>query len=319
MCVQDSQYVVPIANALAGDKLSFNLLAYTMLNLKSVAIVRFVPFENADIQVAVLIPMELAINNDNKALGFTLTELAYKEDESLGSFVNLTKLETGQAESGVSIPNASDSREQSPRELEDDTQIPLSQKTRSRMLPTKETEDLMDSFVLSKSLDTDNESVRPTTILSNQKLAILRNQYLRLPSKAPFDPDTNLLPSCPSTSKFNNNLTKIVSYSLTQDSLVSVLEDPALVEKVLVDEKSSNLYNLANVLVYNTNPETDLWLPSINHKSLGTAKRLARGLDCQYHTTSTGPKKLKIDPSNAGTGEPGPAPFDSYFDVNLII
>lgn len=317
MCVQDSQYVVPIANSLAGDKLSFNALANAMLNLKSVAIVRFVPSENADVQVAVLIPVEFAING-RLSLGFTLTALAFKEDESLGHFANLT--DRAQVNVGASIPNAFDSREQVPREHDDDdTQTPLPPQPSSKAMPSKKTEDLMDSFVMARLLDTNQSEPRLTPILSNQKLALHEHQHLRLPSKAPFDPDTNLLPSCPSTYKFSNNLTKIISHSLTQGSLVSVLEDVSLVEKVLVDKNSSNLYNLCNILTYNTNPATETWLTSLNHKSEGMAKQLARDLDCQYHNMSAGQKKMKLNSANGDQEGKRPAPFDSFFDFDLII
>lgn len=298
--VGETSYVLPGKDS-GAKTLAYNALATVLSDLAGVAIVRYVPGPKKDISVCALIPAKLKIK-EKYSHGFILSQLAYKEDEKIGRFPNLSKKETAH------VKKEEESEDEI--EVEDDLII---KNNDEKEYPTEEDLDLMDQFL--NSHDLDKGEVIKREVIDNQKLTLKETQFVQTQPEFLDDTNSNLLPSSPSIFKFTSNLKKIIELSLKKDDLTSFLKEEDFVEKYLV-KNESNLFNLKNIFKLNTAAPED-WLL---HQNQEIERKLIKSLDVKY-VSKEDIKKKKTQKSYT-TGEKTVAEksgFDEFFDINDIL
>lgn len=304
--VNESSYVLPSATETSNtNSIAFNALVKTLLDFEGVAIVRYVPAATKDITICALLPNVLLIG-DKYSYGFMLLQLAFKEDEKFGKFPYLTKKED-------KLEDSKEDEEENELDVEDDAQG-VKNDWNKREYPSEEDTNLMDSFVKSHDLDTDEIPRRD--IIDNQKLGLKDTQFLLTPSNIPASVNSNLLASSPAIHKFNSKLKNIIELSLNKDNMFDFLKEDKFIEKYMVKEET-NLFNLENILKLNTKTPDD-WLA---HEGPGSAKKLIKSLQVKFVSKEESTKKRK----KQNTTEDGAqvnaekAGFDDFFDIDEVL
>ena len=85
---EESTYVIPHQQYHEGNRLGYNSLIRAMIDLNYVALVRFVGKQDAEVQVCVAFPRNVAIGKQQGSI-LVLVRVAMKEDEKIGHFPKL--------------------------------------------------------------------------------------------------------------------------------------------------------------------------------------------------------------------------------------
>lgn len=324
----ESSYVIPTKGGKVSNPILFNSFAKALLELKAVALARFVLADGKEINLCVLIPQLVSVNG-RLSYSFILVRLALKEDQKIGRFPYLTK----KAESQIDKDEIEAEDEDDDDEDEDDKKREEQGDIRQRKFPSDETNSLMDSFILSRDLD--GGSNKPTiNVLHNQKLDLVDSQCVYMGDRLDdMSVDEKLIPRSTALAKYNRNLKKIIITSLEHDSLSLFLSEEKFVEKYLVEknpnaEKISNLYHYDNILRGNT-VGTKGWLKGFNVHSSDISKTLIDALDVKYlEKDEKKHKRRKYEGTaferffrNEGDSANSDmkADFDEFFDVKDLL
>ncbi|CAK9436264.1 uncharacterized protein LODBEIA_P08220 [Lodderomyces beijingensis] len=87
---EESSYVIPSTKFYSDNRIAFNSLVESLLDLNLAAIVRYVQKPDDEVQICVALPQRVAIG-EKWAHVLLMTRLAMKEDESVGKFPLLSK------------------------------------------------------------------------------------------------------------------------------------------------------------------------------------------------------------------------------------
>lgn len=264
---EESFYVVPASGGSSRNILAFNLFCKALLEMKSVAMVRYVQKDDTEVKMCILMPTK--VNNGEGKFIYTcsMTRMPFKEDENLGRFPYLTPYKNEKAE-----------EEEEEEENEDNE----SSEKETLKFPTKSANKLMESFILAKDLDGDSK-VESSLSINIPKAVVAGSAVSSLPKPVKIEEvvDSKLTSPSPALHKFNLNLRRIIFASLQNTGdLHEFLDNPDFVKRYLVS-KESNMFNLGNVLKLNGSVESD-WLKSVNKRSLPFVKDLVSELGVKY-------------------------------------
>ncbi|ODV77903.1 SPOC domain-like protein, partial [Suhomyces tanzawaensis NRRL Y-17324] len=281
--VDESSYIIPPSNSSNINLVSFNALVRSLIDMDGVALARYVSKENSEVQVCALFPLKFQLK-ENSRYGLVSIRLAFKEDEKMGRFPSLTKDYT-------SANNDDDDKEDEDEEETGEDGAKFSNE-KKRALPSSEANVLMEEFIKARDLDEAPGADSFTHVLDNQKLGLIDTEFLNLPKTVKGDPDTKLMPTCPATKKTQRYLKQILSTSVNKESLEAFLNEEKFVEKYLVEEGETNLFNYNNILTGNT-VGAENWLTGMNSKSAPLVKKLITTLDSRYLKRNPEAKKRK--------------------------
>lgn len=276
----ESYYLLPESSCSYKNIVGFNGLCQSLIDLEGLAIVRYVQKSNDEINVCALIPSKIRVN-ERFVYAFMLIRLPFKEDEKIGKFPLLTSIKTT---SGKSFTSNNDLLDDNPIKQEPDEDS-----SRDTNLPSTTTNELMESFILSKDLDKiERKNTHPDKFfVENNKVTLFNDSLISFPKLSNFGISSRLLVSSPAVHKFNLNIKKIITKSLEHRNLHEYLNDPNFIQNNLISDKndsfgsSTNLFNLSNILKTNSTANDD-WLADINENSIDVAKRLIKELDTKY-------------------------------------
>lgn len=174
--------------------------------------------------------------------------------------------------------------------------------------------DLMDQFVLSRDLD-EGES-GDHQVISNEKINLLSHQTIANKIKSGDEStDAKLLSCNPALHKFQAHLYKIMQQASKAENVREYLEDPDFLNKYMVSDSTTNLFNLTNVLFNKHSITNPSWLQKINATDSVTEK-LAK---------STKPfrpkaKKRRLAASKQGAGTYGEEEGDyEVVDIDALL
>lgn len=86
---EEATYVIPQQNDSERNRLTFNSMVATMIELDYIALVRFVPKSDDEVQVCAAFPRKVALGNQIGEV-LLLVRIAMKEDEKIGRFPDLS-------------------------------------------------------------------------------------------------------------------------------------------------------------------------------------------------------------------------------------
>ncbi|KAK6456588.1 SPOC like C-terminal domain-containing protein [Scheffersomyces xylosifermentans] len=322
----ESSYVIPSKSASPSKMILFNSVVKSLLDLKSIALARVVTGDGKEVQLCSLTPQLVQIEG-KYSYSFVAIRIALKEDQKIGRFPYLTE----KTNSNTQIEdNDLDDLDEGKSANQDDS--------RKREYPSEDVIELMDSFVKSKDLDKNDKGTSHKHILANQKVALRETEFVNFGTTIKeMNTDAKLLPSNPANQKYNTNLKKIVIKSLEKESLWDFLNEDKFVEKYLVtsnknkasmEEKSTNLFNLNNIVSGNTVNTKD-WLSEINKDSLLTSENLKDSLKIKYLLKKDTSKRrqqagtaferfFRADGESAEEKKPSGG-FGTFFDINDLL
>lgn len=242
----ESKYVVPTV-----EHSGYNLLVAALGELQRFALVRFVPKPKASVQIGGLLPVSFAVDGDEKP-GLVFVPLAFAEDEKFGKFPYLTPPLKAPATKEDNLSDDGSDGEES-----DDSLVvipPVSNeppKYPSKRFPSLEIQALMDEFVTKMSFD---ETTKSSTLIDNPRIALKHLMPVVVDHGDPNSksPQSKLLASSPSITKYEMYLEKIIVQLLAQALINEYTVDPEFATKHLVDPQGTNLFNLGNILEINT-------------------------------------------------------------------
>lgn len=259
----DSSYVVPRNLGSERNNLAFEAFCGALLELDSVAVVRYVKQRAKDFQIAALIPMKVAREENSPIHAFSLIRLPYKEDVKIGKFPGLTRITTTSGK---------------PLESEDDQVLKF---------PNASINKSMENFILARDLDQNQPLDVDKHTYKNFKATMTPSDLSQLPLPISFNledtVDDKLNASSPASHKFNQYLMKTIQNSLDHDDLNEFLTDPDFIKKNLVEsnDPSNNMFTLSNILKVNTLVTND-WLDNINQQAIPHAKEVIDKLGIRY-------------------------------------
>ncbi|KAG7663483.1 YKU80 [[Candida] subhashii] len=283
----ESFYVVPNSSYEGKNKILFNSMIVSLLEMKSIAIVRYVSSNDNEVKICAAFPQKAALGG-NIGYTFLLTRLAMKEDEKIGNFPNLTQKKTEIKQ-------------------EDEDEIRKEEPDRDA------SDELMEKFITSRKLQ--ESSQFDPTILKNGKVGLTKSESVGAPLNEDTDLSSALLASNPVARKFNYYLQKIIIKSLEKDSLLKFVSEDQFIENHLSKDEETTIFNTRNVLdnqLLYTTDETDID---------DIAVKLRNALMVQYKTQKKQVKQKagqKFDylmqPEN-----PIDAEFDEFFDIEDVL
>lgn len=274
---KEASYVIPCTTTSKKNLVSFNALCKSLIDLKTVALVRYVPNPSKDVETCALSPQMFTVDG-GIVYGFILVRLAYKEDEKIGRFPNLTSVTTS---SGTSVSSGTE-----PHSTKDEDK---SSKNLHSLLPSASANELMESYILSKDLDNIQDQKIDDITLNNPKVSLVESDRFPLPNQHSQEFKDILTTSSPAIHKFNFNLKKILIKSLKEDNMHEYLNDKNFIQKVLVpsEEESNealehkrptNLFNLSNVLSLNGSENGSKLLEKIDNQTQLLGHKLIKEL-----------------------------------------
>ncbi|CAG85021.2 DEHA2B01584p [Debaryomyces hansenii CBS767] len=329
----ESYYLLPEVSCSYKNLVGFNGLCQSLVDLEGLALIRYVQKPNDEIKVCILIPSKIKVN-ESFVYAFILVRLPFREDEKIGKFPLLTSIMTT---SGKSFTSNTDSPDENPIKQENDEES-----SNETNLPNAATNSLMESFILSRDLDTkgknkDNESNDSDTFfVENNKVTLSNDSLISFPKLSHFGVSSRLLVSSPAIHKFNLNIKKIIIKSLEDGNLHEYLNNPNFIRDNLISNEndnsgpSTNLFNLSNVLKINSTTN-DEWLTDVNKNSKNVAKKLIKELDTKYVKQEVEAKKkrkmlnnnnlndifmMKNAQGNYGAGE---GEYEALPDINDLL
>jgi len=325
----ESYYLLSESSCSYKNIVGFNGLCQSLIDLEGLAIVRYVQKTNDEINVCALIPSKIRVN-EKFVYAFILIRLPFKEDEKIGKFPTLTSIKTT---SGKSFTTKNDSLDESAIKQESDEDL-----SGDTNLPNTATNELMESFILSKDLDLkEKESPQPDKFfVENNKVTLFNDSLISFPNLSNFGISSKLLVSSPAIHKFNLNIKKIITKSLEHKNLHEYLNNPNFIQDNLISNKtdslepSTNLFNLSNILKTNSTSNDD-WLTNVNENSIDVAKRLMKELDTKYvKQEDEARKKRKMQNNNnlndiflmknaQGNYGAGEGEYDELPDINDLL
>lgn len=258
----ESNFILP-SDGPIKNFIGFSAFCQSLIETDTIVLLRYVAKDvdfskgSAEVQICGGIPCKLRINHQY-VFGLSMVRLPFREDEKMGRFPFL-------------LPK---------KEFETDEP--------SYYDEDKVNEELMESFVLSKDLDSIKNESRDPYLIDNKKLTLVANEGIGNVDQL-YDTDSKLLINSPALRKYDTNLTKIIRKSLSED-LTEFLSDPDFISHHMV-EKSSNLFNLSNVL---RRLEPDDWLKDLSEKAQLPAKRLSKIVKPYKHRKGRADKKEKF-------------------------
>lgn len=278
----EPSYILPLSQGTVGDVLGFNCLCQVLMDLDGIALVRKVEKDNDDIDIVALLPYKL---NSSKSFSysFVLFRLPYKEDVKRGNFPFLTSIKSTSGKLyGAQEEESGPANEESETNKSDSL---------TSLLPTEDTNKLMEDFILSKTLD--ESSIKKESITNNFDEYDIRTSRLFFTEPIPQDTKLSesiqengpILSVSPAIKKFTFHVMNFIKLSLSlEKDLINFSMDENFASKYtsnLVDEYGeswTNLFNLSNVIDHNE----DGWLVKINNKSTDSSQRLVKKLNTRY-------------------------------------
>lgn len=274
----ESFYVVPMNSSSPENVLGIKALSKTLLDLDSVAIIRFVKAKNKECQNCVLLPVKIKLN-EKFAYSFSLIRIPYKEDEKIGRFPYLTN-------------NPSSIDKESKLKVEEETFKEDSEKNEDKTharkgmsLPSDKANSLMESFILSKDLDK-NQEPSDKKVINNFKAVMTSTDVTQLPLPKSYHVKSSIESKLNATSLAHHKMTlylkRAISKSLQHDDLYEFLTNPKFVQNELVkNDDFNNLFTLSNILSINSVDSSD-WLRDLNEASRSYERELIKEFNIEY-------------------------------------
>lgn len=295
---EESNYVVPAAMSSPKDYIGYDSLCQALMELKTLAIVRYVQKPDDEVKICALNPAKVKVD-DKFVYGAQMVRLPFREDEKIGTFPPLIDREVEASE---------DSKDPELLQMQD--------------------------FIMSKDLDGGDPLIKQededqewgqrgsdsTFIIENQKADLKTSQGLG--SKADASPtytDSKLMSANPAIQKFNLNLIKMIKKASEADDLHQVLNDRNFLQTHITSGNGTNLFNLKNILLNDSAISNEDWLSELNKKSTDVQRTLA-GNTRAYNPEKS--KKRKTDTSSSNIqkgGNYGNDIIDEDFDLEAIL
>lgn len=336
----ETQYVVPGSDCGYGNLINFNSFCRSLIETDNYVVTRLMQKQD-EVKVCIMIPRIIKKGNSFMYCG-VLMRLPFKEDEKVGRFPSLTQITTSsgkqyrsrdygfQEESQTQTLNESQEdvdAEGKSEKGEDKSQVQMD----LSIFPDKRTNMLMEQFIMSKNIDSEEESQisldekrkNKEPVLENEKVTMTSNDHAEgAKERGTADPMGMLLASSPAIYKYNSNLKKFVFKSMHMEgNLDSFWRESNIVEKVIKDEMKkepayTNFFNLSNILSLNSSLSDEL--VKHNHRSVPIARELVEVLGVKHSSeteTASSSKRQKISQDlekrgnlrnnygNYGTGE----------------
>ncbi|EGW34325.1 uncharacterized protein SPAPADRAFT_134615 [Spathaspora passalidarum NRRL Y-27907] len=280
----ESLFVLPSSHMGGKNKSSFDCLVQALLELESIAIVRYTQYKDSEVKLCAAYPSKVKLDGSSARV-LLLIRIAMKEDEKIGRFPSLTK------------PNEnmqSDNNET------------------SKKIDRVAADNLMEQLIKSKKLK-DEKILKDT--LDNRKVGLLRSESIGTPVTDGTGLSELLMSSNPGGRKFNHYLSKIISKSLSTKSLFNFLNEEKFVENYLSKDESTVLFTTQNVL------DSSLIYTGEETKENSITEKLRKELDVEYITQrkeSNRKAGRKYD-SIYGQDPKNDANFDEYFDIDDLL
>lgn len=275
--IGEALYLIPQKDGGLRNLLGFNTFVQTLIDLKACALVRFVKKIDDEAQMGILMPTRIILDG-SFIYTFILTRLPFKEDEKIGRFPQLTYI----------------------REQEDEKTEKRSKKMRP---PTEGINDLMEQFIIAKSLD---ESTKKTfSDITNMKSSLETNDTVSYPLPGNTS-DSKLNVSSPAIDKLSTVLKKIIIKSLESTSVSAFLANDSFVKDNLVEKDSeyTNFFNLSNILQVNSRDQSN-WLSVMNKGARPIASKLIDAIDIEYIKKEDFKKLKRKNKENDGFNKRG--------------
>lgn len=290
----EANYVIPASMSSPKEYMGFNSLCQALIELKSAALVRYVPKLDDEIRVCALLSTKTKVGDKYIFCG-QLVRLPFREDEKIGTFPPLM--------------DQFDNEETEDKTSEQQT---------------------MQNFILSKDLDggpsiIKEEGLNQTPdddefVVENEKVDLKKSQAIgdKL-SHIPSDINHRLLSHNPAIHKFSMNLNKIIRKAASASDLHLFLNDPNFFQKYMTSDNLTNLFNMRNILLNDYAVDRDDWLHKLNKKSVGLQQGLAT------HTKPYNPESRKRRKGDQGTrliqrgGNYGNDVIEEEFDIDAIL
>lgn len=252
----EASFIVPEKSSSFKNTLTHFAFCQTLYEKQIAPIARFVRKQAKEIEVGAMIPVKVKDGSDF-CYCYIFIRLPFKEDEKIGKFPRLAEKPKVQG-------------------VEDDKSDPKEDHT---------LDGLMDSFVNACTYvgeDGLDDTKDYKTTIDNFKVTMkgTDSSKLNLPTK--LQTSDPFLCNSPGSNKFSNYLRKLILKSLEVEDWISFCQDPKFVELALKENKdATNLLNLENALIVNSNASSD-WLLKSSNKSSHIGKRLIEELDIKY-------------------------------------
>ncbi|CAI5756027.1 unnamed protein product [Candida verbasci] len=209
----ESLYVIPNSSSFnQKNKIGFNSLIKSLLEMDYVALVRYVPKSNSEVELCAAYPQRVILKSGKFSYILMLVRLAMKEDEKRGRFYPLHKLQ----------------------ENEDEKKL-------------ERIDSLMENFIKSKKIRNDDEFIKNT--LNNDKIRQTKSSNSTNPIDANTSLESILLSTNPATKRFNHYLNKtILKWMDSELNLINFSKQDKFIEKYLTVDEKYTLFNMDNIL-----------------------------------------------------------------------
>lgn len=315
----ESNYVVPSTNGSPKDFMGFNSLCQSLIEMESIALLRYVVKPNVEIDVCALLPSRVAVDG-KYVYCCQMVRLPYREDEKIGTFPRLINQKTTDDDGdGDSRQGGNDNNDKNDKDDKDDLKI--------------DELSMMQSFILSKDLDKPHSIVKEephegqdqgheidndSYTIENERINMRAGQSLndKFTDSLTTNSKSKLLSSNPAIHKFNMNLNKMIEKASKASNLHEFLNEPNFLQKHMTADNVTNLFNLKNILLNEYTAENKHWLQDLNKESISLQQQLAKD---HKPFNPDKRKKRKREKTHSGGGNYGNDIIEEDFDLEAIL
>ncbi|KAI5951106.1 YKU80 [Candida jiufengensis] len=98
---EESNYVIPDMKLYSDNAIAFNSMVQALIDLDHVAIMRYVQKQDDEVQVCAGYPQRVKIDDEHEGFILMMNRLAMKEDEKIGKFSDLKKMQENSIDSAM--------------------------------------------------------------------------------------------------------------------------------------------------------------------------------------------------------------------------